>query len=236
MPITTVASDLVAYGRGVVWLCNEATKLGMPVSVVNASLELRFLSAPKNERIAASKMIGDLETEKIPEAKRRLFLDRLRNSAYLAGICALAQCFGLLRSASEKYNWEIDLLAVSRTMQVNSYTRSRCLNRVIEAFDRNEKLVNLFTDPYFRKCVSTYSGNLRAILKLGITAGIPLPAMSAALQYVDCYKSSDLGSGIIQLSRDYINGSGYQRNDRQGVFQANWSDHERMLKQKLYGK
>ena len=236
LPITTVASDLVAYGRGVVWLCNEATKLGMPLSVVNASLELRFLSALKNERIASSKMIGDLETEKIPEAKRRLFLDRLRNSAYLAGICALAQCFGLLRSASEKYNWEIDLLAVSRTMQVNSYTRSRCLNRVIEAFDRNEKLVNLFTDPYFRKCVSAYSGNLRAILKLGITAGIPLPAMSAALQYVDCYKSSDLGSGIIQLSRDYINGSGYQRNDRQGVFQANWSDHERMLKQKLYGK
>ena len=233
LPIASVVSDFVEYGKGVVWMCNEGMNLGIPLSTVSASLELRFLSYIKNERIASSKIIGDLPFQKISEPNRRLFIERLRKSAYLSGICAFAQCFGLLRRASEKYNWDLDLLAISRTMQVNSYTRSRCLNRVIEAFDRNNKLLNLFTDPYFQKCVSSYNSSLRYIISTAVTSGIPVPAMSAALQYIDQYRSSDLNSGIIQLSRDYVIGSGFQRLDRPGLYNANWEDQERLVQQKL---
>ena len=233
LPVVTVVSDFVEYGKVVVWMCNEGMDLGIPLSVVSASLELRFLSAIKNERIASSKMIGELPFQKVSEPDRRLFIERARKGAYLAGICAFAQCFGLLRRASEKYNWELDLLAISRTMRVNSYTRSRCLNRVIEAFDRNYKLLNLFTDPYFQKCVSSFNGSLRHVLSTAVSAGIAVPAMSAALQYIDQYRSPDLNSGIIQLSRDYINGSGFQRIDRPGTYNANWENQERIVQQKL---
>ncbi|MBO4356455.1 MAG: hypothetical protein J5850_06360 [Clostridia bacterium] len=235
LPITAVVSDYVEYGRGVVWMCNEGMNLGIPMSMVSASLEHRFLSSMRNERIASSKMIGDLPVQRVPESNRRLFIERLRKCAYLSGICAFAQCFGLLRSASEKYNWDLDLLAISRTMQVNSYTRSRCLNRVIEAFDRHNKLLNLFTDPYFQKCASSYSNSLRYIINTGISGGIAMPAMSAALQYIDQYRSLDLNSGIIQLSRDYINESGFQRKDKPGIFNANWENQERVVQQKLLG-
>lgn len=232
-PITSLVSDSVEYGRSVVWLCNEAMNLGIPLSTVNASLELRFLTALKSERIASSKIIGDIDIQKVPEQNRRLFIERLRKAAYLAGICAFAQCFGLLRSASEKYNWDLDMLAISRTMQVNSYTRSRCLNRIIEAFDRNYKLHNLFTDTYFQKCASSYSSSIRYIIAMGMSGGIPVPAMTAALEYIDQYRSTDLGSGIIQLSRDYVIGSGYQRIDRPGVYNANWEDQERLIREKM---
>lgn len=230
-PIISVVSDFVEYGRGVCWLSDEGISLGMPLSIVNASLELRFISALKNERIASSRLIGDIAPEKVPEQNRRLFLERVRKAAYLAGICAFSQCFGILRRASEIYKWDLDLLAISRTMQINSYTRSRLLNRVIEAFDRHNKLMNLFTDPYFQKCASAYSGSLRFILKAGISAGIPVPAMSASVQYIDLYRSSDLNSGIIQLSRDYVNSAGYQRNDIQGLFHGNWNEHKKTVSQ-----
>ncbi len=233
LPITSIVSDRVEYGRSVVWLCNEGMNLGIPMSIISSALELRFLSSVKNERIASSKMIGEFDIQKVPEPNRRLFIERLRKAAYLSGICAFAQCFGLLRRASEKYNWDLDLLAISRTMQVNSYTRSRCLNRVIDAFDRNLKLLNLFTDPYFQKCASSYSSSLRYIISSGISSGIAMPAMSAALQYLDQYRAADLNSGIIQLSRDYINGVGFQRIDRSGLYNANWGDQERLLQQKL---
>ena len=231
VPVIDVVSDRVDYGRSVVWCCDEAFKLGMPFSVINASLELRFLSQMKGERIASSRLVDDVPVVPVNPSGIREFVEELRCAAYLAGLCALAQCFGLLRTASEKYNWDLDMLAIARTMQVNSYTRSRSINRVIEAYDRHNKLTNLFTDPYFRKCAYKYSPFLRKTVIRSQSAGLAIPALSAALQYIDLYRSPKLGSGIIQLSRDYVNGTGYERSDYPGVYHGNWEEHEQLLTQ-----
>ena len=231
VPVTDVVSDQVDYGRSVVWCCDEAFKLGMPLSVISASLELRFMSHMKGERIASSRLVDDIPLVPVNPADTRDFIESLRCAAYLSGLCALAQCFGLLRTASDRYSWDLDLLAIARTIQVNSYTRSRSINRVIEAYDRHNKLVNLLTDPYFRKCASNYTPKLREIVIRAQAAGAAIPALSAALQYIDLYRSSKLCSGIIQLSRDYVNGTGYERSDYPGVYHGNWDDHEKLLTQ-----
>ncbi|MBR0157985.1 MAG: hypothetical protein IJM24_02765 [Clostridia bacterium] len=231
VPVTEVVSDQVDYGQSVVWCCDEGFKLGMPLSVIGASLELRFLSNMKGERIASSRLIDAIPQVPVNPADMREFVEDLRRAAYLAGLCALAQCFGLLRTASERYSWDLDLLAIARTMQVNSYTRSRSINRVIEAYDRHNKLVNLLTDPYFRKCASNYAPCLRSTVIRAQSAGAAIPALSAALQYIDMYRTPKLGSGIIQLSRDYVNGTGYERSDYPGIYHGNWDDHEEMLTQ-----
>ena len=141
----------------------------------------------------------------------------------------------MLKSASEKYNWDLDLLAVARTLQINSNIRSRSLNRVIEAFDRNNKLINLFNDSYFRRCAYDYSESMRTILATAISGGIPVPAFTAALEYIDSYRSSRLATGIIQLTNDYIDETGYERVDVQGVFRANWNSHMREITQTISG-
>ena len=231
VPVTEVVSDKVDYGQSVVWCCDEGFKLGMPLSVISASLELRFMSQMKGERIASSRLVDEIPAEQVNPAETREFIEDLRRGSYLAGLCALAQCFGLLRTASDRYNWDLDLLAIARTMQVNSYTRARSINRVIEAYDRHNKLVNLLTDPYFRKCASNYTQYLRKIIIRAQSAGAAVPALSAALQYIDLYRTPKLGSGIIQLSRDYVNGTGYERSDYPGMYHGNWDDHEQLLTQ-----
>ncbi len=232
-PMTEIVSDAVDYDAGAVWCCDEAMKLGMPFSVVYSSVEMRFLSLLKSERISSSRLIDDIEISPVPLSERRSFIDRLRKGTYLAGLCAVAQCFALLRAASDRYLWDLDLLAIARTMQVSTYTRSRSLNRVIEAFDRNNKLLNLFADPYFGKCAASYISYLREIVSLANDNGIPVPAISAALQYLDSYTALRLDSGTIQLAKDYLNNTGFERTDFSGRFHGNWTEHERNIDQNL---
>ena len=231
-PMADIVIDRVEFGRSVQWLVKEAIDLEIPVASVSTALEMRFISRLGNERVAASRLVQDEPHEKISDLDRRQFLGELRNGMYLGCLVALTQCFSLLKKASDAYRWDLDLLAIARVLQVNSYSSSRSLNRVIDAYDRNSKLSNLFNDPYFRNAASNHIGSLRYVASLAVKSGIPMPAFCGALQYIDSYRNPSLGLGVLQLVRDYIHGSGFERNDVPGVYTANWDVLDREVRQK----
>jgi len=68
-------------------------------------------------------------------------------------------------------------------------------------------------------------GAWRRVVVAGITAGIPLPSMSAALAYFDGYRSANLPANLLQGLRDYFGAHTYERIDQPGqVFHTDWTE------------
>ena len=227
--VTELVSDRVEYGKSVQWAVKESLGMGVPLSMVYSALEIRLLSQMKNERVASSRLTGNSGMQEKAPGEMREFNEMLRSAIYISVLCALAQSFAFLRKASEKYVWDLDFVAIARTIQINSLSRSRALSRTIEAIGRNNKIVNLFNDPYFRNIASQYTEPLKKVLALAADAGITAGTMQCALNYMITYSSSKMDSGIIQLARDYLHADGFERSDTSGRFQANWDKNERLV-------
>ena len=52
--------------------------------------------------------------------------------------------------------------------------------------------------------------------------GVPVPAISSALNYFDSFRGERLSSNMIQAQRDYFGAHTYQRIDKEGVFHTDW--------------
>ena len=57
--------------------------------------------------------------------------------------------------------------------------------------------------------------------------GVPIPAMSAALNYYDGYRTARLPANLLQAQRDYFGAHTYERLDspRGQFFHTNWTGH-----------
>lgn len=225
-PIIDITKDKVGYSKSVVWLCNSAAELSVPIPSIYAALNQRFLSVMKESRTAFAKMTGGLKIDnKLINDERKSFIEAIRNSLYLSSICVYVQAFSLLNRASDLYIWGTDMLDAAVTFQGGSFIRSRLLSRVIDAYRNNSAITNLLEDPYFASIVKQYSTSLRKVVCEAARTGIPVPVMSASLAYADSYASENLQTGIVELYRDYIQNTGFEKNDGSNTrFHANWRD------------
>ncbi len=224
--LSEIASDRVGYSKSVVWLCGSANELSVPVPSIYAALNLRFLSSMKQERTALFDMTGGLETAiHIVNDERKAFISDIKNALYLSSVCVFTQAFALLRKASELYLWETDPLDAAITFQGNSFIRSRLLVRVIDAFRNYSGIRSLLDDTYFAGTVKLYASSLRRTLQVAVAAGVPTPVLSASLSYLDTYASPELGTGVVELLRDYIQATGFEKKDEASSrFYADWKN------------
>ena len=68
---------------------------------------------------------------------------------------------------------------------------------------------------------------LHLYLDNAVKAGIPMPAMSSALQWFDGYTSERLPANLLQAQRDYFGAHMYERTDapRGEFFHTDWTGH-----------
>jgi 6-phosphogluconate dehydrogenase len=83
-------------------------------------------------------------------------------------------------------------------------------------------LANLLVDPALSAVVASRQESTRKVLAYAITAGIPVPALSASLAYFDAYRTSRLPSNLIQAQRDNFGAHTYERTDTEGIFHTQW--------------
>jgi 6-phosphogluconate dehydrogenase len=203
------------------WASQNALDLGAPIPTINAAVESRILSAYKDERIAASKVL--IGPEPGIFADPEMVIGWVGEALYAAKICSYAQGFGLMRLADKEYGYNLNYGEIARIWRGGCIIRARFLNDIRQAFERTPDLANLMMDPEFSQAMNTRQSALRKMVALAAESGIPALAFSSALAYYDAYRSARLPANLTQAQRDYFGAHTYRRIDRAGPFHTEWT-------------
>ncbi|MCH5690220.1 decarboxylating NADP(+)-dependent phosphogluconate dehydrogenase [Niabella sp. W65] len=130
------------------WTGTVALELGIPLTLITESVFSRCLSAVKDERVAASKVLTAGPVAAFNGDKKQ-FIDQLRDALYAAKVISYAQGYQMMRAAAKEYGWELNYGNIALMWRGGCIIRSRFLGNIKEAFDTNPELVNLLLDPYF---------------------------------------------------------------------------------------
>ncbi len=206
------------------WMGINSMELGIPVTLIAEAVYARSLSALKEDRLHASKILRG------PRAKyqgdERTFVKKIRKALLASKIVSYAQGFMLLREAAKEYGWHLDYGKIALLWRSGCIIRSAFLERITEAFDRNPDLPNLLVDDYFVRMIKECQASWRQVVIEAVRLGIPIPAFSAALAFYDGYRSARLPANLIQAQRDYFGAHTYERIDRPrgSFFHTSWQD------------
>ncbi|MFJ7976699.1 NADP-dependent phosphogluconate dehydrogenase [Peribacillus sp. JNUCC 23] len=203
------------------WTSQNALDLGVPLPIITESVFARFISAMKDERVKASKLLTGPKVEAFKGKKEEL-IEAVRKALYLSKIVSYAQGFAQMRAASEEYDWNLSYGDIAMIFRGGCIIRAQFLQKIKDAYDQDPKLANLLLDPYFKEIAESYQTALREVLTLAIESGIPVPSFASAIAYYDSYRTETLPANLLQAQRDYFGAHTYQRVDKEGVFHTNW--------------
>jgi len=220
-PLVDVILDTAGQKGTGKWTSQNALDLGTPLPIITESVFARFLSAMKDERVKASKLLKGPEVASFKANKDEL-IEAVREALYLSKIVSYAQGFAQMRAASEEYDWNLSYGDIAMIFRGGCIIRAQFLQKIKDAYDRDPQLANLLLDPYFNEIAANYQGALRKVISLAVENGIPVPAFSSAIAYYDSYRSETLPANLLQAQRDYFGAHTYQRIDKEGVFHTNW--------------
>ena len=204
------------------WASQSALDLGVPLLLITESVFARLLSALKDERVVASRMLPGPEATKF-SGDRTAFIEAVRRALYFSKIVSYAQGFAQLRAASDEYHWDLPYGTIARIFRAGCIIRARFLQKITDAYAGDAKLKNLLLDPYFRDIATQYQGALREVVSAAVNAGVPVPGFSSAIAYYDGYRAERLPANLVQAQRDYFGAHTFERIDKPGSFHADWS-------------
>ncbi len=207
------------------WTGIAALDEGVPLTMIGEAVFARCLSAMKEERVAASKVLSGPKPSF--NGDKKAVIEDLRKALYAAKIISYAQGYMLMRAAAQTYGWNLNYGGIALMWRGGCIIRSRFLGKIKEAFDKNPELTNLILDPFFKEKVESAQESWRRICTLALTNGIPMPAFTSALCYYDGYRSARLPANLLQAQRDYFGAHTYERVDqpRGKFFHTNWTGH-----------
>jgi 6-phosphogluconate dehydrogenase len=205
------------------WTVSAALEQGTPLTLIGEAVFARCLSALKEERVVAARVLGT-PVEPITGPRGEQLAD-LRQALYAAKIVSYAQGYQLLRAAAQSHHWNLNFGGIALTWRGGCIIRSAFLGEIKKAFDREPGLVNLLLDPFFREAVQSRQAAWRRVIIAAVGAGIPMPCLSAALAYWDGYRADRLPANLLQAQRDYFGAHQYERTDRPRgeFFHTNWT-------------
>lgn len=224
-PMVDVILDKAGQKGTGKWTSQSALDLGVPLPVITESVFARFISALKDERVKASKILSGPSAQTVPyEGDKEELVEAIRQALYMSKITSYAQGFAQMRTASEEYDWDLNYGEIAMIWRGGCIIRAQFLQKIKEAFDRDKQLANLMLDDYFKNIVETYQTSLRKVLSIAMDRGIPVPGFAGALAYYDSYRTETLPANLIQAQRDYFGAHTYERVDKEGVFHTEWLD------------
>lgn len=222
-PMVDVILDKAGQKGTGKWTSQSALDLGVPLPIITESVFARFISAIKDERVEASKILRGPKAESFTGDKKAL-IENIRKALYMSKICSYAQGFAQMKAASEENDWNLQYGEIAMIFRGGCIIRAQFLQKIKEAYDREANLNNLLLDPYFQGIVESYQGALREVVSTAVMNGIPVPCLSSALAYFDSYRTETLPANLIQAQRDYFGAHTYQRIDKEGTFHTEWME------------
>jgi 6-phosphogluconate dehydrogenase len=206
------------------WTAISALDLGQPVTLIGESVFARCLSALKEERVAASKVLqGPAKTKTVADKKE--FIEEVRRALYCSKVISYAQGYMLLRAAEKEMGWNLNMGGIALMWRGGCIIRSVFLGNIKTAYDKDPKLSNLLLDSFFSGVLNKYHQSWRKALVHAIEIGVPTPAFSTALAFFDGYRTERLPANLLQAQRDFFGAHTYERVDkpRGQFFHTNWT-------------
>ncbi len=225
-PIVDIILDTAGQKGTGKWTSHSALDTGVPAQTIAEAVFARFMSAIKEERLEASKVLSGPEAKF--EGEKEEFVEMIRKALYASKICAYAQGYQLMRMAAEEYGWDLNFGQIALMWRNGCIIRAQFLGKIKDAYDRNPNLLNLLLDPYFKSAIEDNQDAWRKVVSKAIELGIPVPAFSSALAYYDGYRSERLPANLLQAQRDYFGAHTYERVDkpRGEFFHTKWLEEE----------
>ena len=178
------------------WSVIEALRLGQSASTMEAAVAARAWSSERALRAS-----GGL-ARPVPAV-------------------SLAPGFRLLAAASDEFAWSLDLPRIAEIWRAGCIIRSALLDDLAEAL-RVAPGGQVILAPSIRDALARTAPALRATVEAGVTTGLPVPALSAALQWHDSLAQARGTTNLIQAQRDFFGHHGFRRTDRDGVQHGDW--------------
>ncbi|RCW50293.1 NADP-dependent phosphogluconate dehydrogenase [Paenibacillus prosopidis] len=223
-PMVDVILDSAGQKGTGKWTSQSALDLGVPLSIITESVFARFLSAMKEERVAASKKLNGPAASSY-DGDPKEFIEAVRKALYASKIASYAQGFAQMRAASDAYNWNLNYGSIAMIFRGGCIIRAGFLQNIKDAYDKDPALKNLFLDEYFGGIVDKYQEAWRKVISIAVTRGIPVPAFASALAYYDSYRTERLPANLLQAQRDYFGAHTFERLDQKGSFHFQWMDN-----------
>jgi 6-phosphogluconate dehydrogenase len=220
-PLVEVVLDKAGQKGTGKWTSKNALDLGVPLPLITESVFARCISALKEERVKASKVLSGPEAKTYTGDKAAL-VEAVRKALYMSKITSYAQGFAQMRAQSEENGWDLNYGDISMIWRGGCIIRAHFLQKIKEAYDRDPALANLMLDPYFKEIVEGYQAALREVVSTAIQHGIAVPAFASAIAYYDSYRTAELPANLLQAQRDYFGAHTYERKDKEGTFHTNW--------------
>jgi 6-phosphogluconate dehydrogenase len=206
------------------WTSQNAMELYLPIPNIDAAVSMRDLSGLREERLAAQKkLVWRKVAFKDSEGE---LINWLEDALYFSMITTYTQGMSLLQRASKKYSYDLKLDQVAKIWRGGCIIRSALLEDISSAYSAEPALNNLMVNKELAHELQACQDSFRLVLKTGVDAGVPLPAMMASLAYYDGYRSGWLPANLIQAQRDYFGAHTYERTDREGVFHTLWNQKQ----------
>ncbi len=205
------------------WTGIAALDHGVPLTLIGEAVFARCLSAQKEERVKASKILSGSMMNFTGDKKD--FIEKIKKALYASKIVSYAQGYVLMKVAAKEFGWNLNYGGIALMWRGGCIIRSIFLGKIKEAFDKNPDLENLLLDPYFKDIVISAQDGWREVVSTAALNGIPVPAFSTALAYYDGYRSERLPANLLQAQRDYFGAHTYERTDkpRGEFFHTNWT-------------
>ena len=205
------------------WTSVSSLDLGMPLTLIGEAVYARCLSALKDERVAASRILAAPKFQF--QDDKAAFVEDIRQALLASKIVSYAQGFMLLREAAKEYHWNLNYGSIAMVWRAGCIIRSAFLGKIKAAFAGNPNLSNLLLDDYFHGVIDRCQKSWRHVIATAVTAGVPAPAFTTALAFFDGYRSRRLPANLLQAQRDYFGAHTYERVDqpRGKFFHTNWT-------------
>jgi 6-phosphogluconate dehydrogenase len=226
-PFVDMVLDVAGQKGTGKWTAGNALDMGIPAPTIAEAVFARCVSAIKDERVAASKILKG-PAKKYRGSKTAL-VAAIRDALYCSKICSYAQGFQLMRAAQVEYKWKLNFGEIAKIWRGGCIIRAAFLQKITEAYARKPDLANLLLDPYFNKTFKGAQANWRKVIALAVECGVPTPTFSASLAYYDGYRSARLPANLLQAQRDFFGAHTYERVDqpRGKFFHLDWPDPKR---------
>jgi len=204
------------------WTSWDAMDLQVGTPSIDAAVVMRDMSGYKEERQIASQVL----TGPAPSftGDRQRLIGQVKNALYAGMIATYAQGMALLQKASATYSYDLDLEAVARIWRGGCIIRAVLLEDIRAAYKTKAGLPNLLLDPHLGKEFLIREADLRKVVQVAVSLGLPVPSLMAALSYFDAYRSAVLPANLIQAQRDFFGAHTYERLDTPGVFHTAWEE------------
>ena len=228
-PMVDVILDVAKQKGTGRWTSMSALELGVATPTITEAVFARNMSTYKEERKELEKVYADLaaaanKKASFTEAEKAQLLEDLRNTLYAAKICAYAQGFNLMGTASETYGWDLQMDKISKIWRNGCIIRARFLDDVSDSFAKQSGMKNLLFSDFFAAALKKGRAGWGRVVALAAEKGVSVVALSSALSYFDAYRTASGNANVLQAQRDYFGAHTYERVDKAGSFHTEWME------------